>query len=260
VSVAAAASVPVPASAATAAIALPAWQDFYADPELRRVIGLALDNSRDLRAAVLRVHEAEAAYGIQRAGLAPVVNASVEGTRAQVPPAQSPTGRPLLGNQFEAGIGMADWELDVWGRLRNLNEAALATWLAADATRRAAAASLVAQVADAYLHLFATTSMGIFMATVARSMPQFGLLLMLVLIPLQMLSGAVTPRESMPEAVRWLMSLAPTTHFVSLSRSVLFRGAGVATVWPAMLALAAIGAVLFAPSLARFRRTIVQMA
>ena len=139
------------AAAATAATALPTWQDLYADPELRRIIALALDNSRDLRAAVLRVNEAAAAYGIQRAGLAPVVNGSVEGTRAQVPPAQSPTGRPLLGNQFEAGIGMSHWELDVWGRLRSLNEAALDTWLAADATRRAASASLVAQVADAYL-------------------------------------------------------------------------------------------------------------
>lgn len=154
-------ALPVPAvypdrisAADTAApAALPAWQDFYADPELRRIIALALDNSRDLRAAVLRVNEAAAAYGIQRAGLAPVVNGSVEGTRAQVPPAQSPTGRPLLGNQFQAGIGMADWELDVWGRLRSLNTAAESTWLAADATRRAAAASLVAQVADAYLGL-----------------------------------------------------------------------------------------------------------
>jgi len=112
----------------------------------------------------------------------------------------------------------------------------------------------------AALHLFATTSMGIFMATVARSMPQFGLLLMLTLIPLQMLSGAVTPRESMPDAVRWLMSLAPTTHFVDLSQAILFRGAGPAIAWPSMLALAGIGAVLFGLSLARFRKTIVQMA
>lgn len=112
----------------------------------------------------------------------------------------------------------------------------------------------------AALHLFATTSMGIFMATVARSMPQFGLLLMLTLIPLQMLSGAVTPRESMPDPVRWLMSLAPTTHFVDLSQAILFRGAGLAIAWPSMLALAAIGAVLFGLSLARFRKTIVQMA
>ena len=112
----------------------------------------------------------------------------------------------------------------------------------------------------AALHLFATTSMGIFMATVARSMPQFGLLLMLTLIPLQMLSGAVTPRESMPDGVRWLMALAPTTHFVDLSQAILFRGAGLAIAWPSMLALAAIGSVLFGLSLARFRRTIVQMA
>jgi len=110
------------------------------------------------------------------------------------------------------------------------------------------------------LHLFATTSMGIFMATVARSMPQFGLLLILTLIPLQMLSGGMTPRESMPDAVRWLMSLAPTTHFVSLSQAILFRGAGLEVAWPAMAALAAIGSALFALALARFRKTIVHMA
>jgi ABC-2 type transport system permease protein len=110
------------------------------------------------------------------------------------------------------------------------------------------------------LHLFATTSMGIFMATVARSMPQFGMLLVLTLIPLEMLSGAVTPSESMPDAIRYLMSLAPTTHFVSLSQAILFRGAGLAIAWPSMLALATIGAVLFGLSLARFRKTIVQMA
>jgi multidrug efflux system outer membrane protein len=134
-----------------AAPALPGWQVFFTDPELVRIVGLALDNSRDLRAAVLRVREAGAAYGIQRAARLPVVNGSAEATRALVPPAQSPVGRALLGNQFQAGIGMAEWELDLWGRLRSLNEAALASWLAADATRRAATVSLVAQVADAYL-------------------------------------------------------------------------------------------------------------
>jgi ABC-2 type transport system permease protein len=120
--------------------------------------------------------------------------------------------------------------------------------------------SIALFLACAALHLFATTSMGIFMATVARSMPQFGLLLMLTLIPLEMQSGAVTPNESMPQAVRWLMSLAPTTHFVGLSQAILFRGAGAAIAWPSMLALAAIGAVLFGLSLARFRKTIAQMA
>lgn len=103
------------------------------------------------------------------------------------------------------------------------------------------------------LHLFATTSLGIFLATIAGSMPQFGLLLMLVLLPLQMLSGAMTPRESMPELVQTIMLAAPNTHFVMLSQSVLFRGAGLDVVWPQFAALAAIGAALFAVSLRRFR-------
>jgi len=110
------------------------------------------------------------------------------------------------------------------------------------------------------LHLFATTSMGIFMATVARSMPQFGLLMILVMMPLQLLSGGMTPRESMPQWVQWIMSLAPTTHFTELSQAILYRGAGFEVVWSSYLALAVIGAVLFALSLARFRKTIAQMA
>ena len=142
-----------PGQATSSATPLPGWPDFFTDPELRRVVGLALANSRDLRAAMLRVQEAGAAYDIQRAVRLPVVNGSVEASRALVPPAQSPIGRALLGNQFQAGIGMADWELDLWGRLRSLNEAALESWLATDATRRAATVSLVAQVADAYLAL-----------------------------------------------------------------------------------------------------------
>ena len=115
-------------------------------------------------------------------------------------------------------------------------------------------------LAGAALHLFATTSMGIFMATVARSMPQFGLLMVLTLIPLEMLSGGTTPRESMPALVQNLMLAAPTTHFVELGQAILYRGAGMDVVWPQFLALAGIGSVLFALSLARFRRTISSMA
>ncbi|MFT0851194.1 ABC transporter permease [Achromobacter sp. F4_2707] len=109
------------------------------------------------------------------------------------------------------------------------------------------------------LSLFATTSMGIFLATVARSMPQFGLLLVLTLLPLQLLSGGSTPRESMPELVQTIMLAAPTTHFVSLSQAVLYRGAGLETVWPSFLALFLIGAVLFTYSLRRFRHTLARM-
>ncbi|MBY0570407.1 MAG: ABC transporter permease [Burkholderiaceae bacterium] len=110
------------------------------------------------------------------------------------------------------------------------------------------------------LHLFATTSMGIFMATLARSMPQFGLLMMLTMMPLEMLSGGMTPRESMPVFVQWLMSLAPTTHFTELSQAILYRGAGLEVVWRAFFALLVIGSVLFVLSLARFRKTLGQMA
>jgi len=112
----------------------------------------------------------------------------------------------------------------------------------------------------AALHLFATTSMGIFLATIARNMPQFGMLMMLTIVPLQMLSGGATPRESMPELVQDIMLAAPTTHFVELGSAILFRGAGLDVVWPQFLALAVIGATLFALSLGRFRKTIAQMA
>ncbi|GAA3102609.1 ABC transporter permease [Rhizobium viscosum] len=104
------------------------------------------------------------------------------------------------------------------------------------------------------LQVFATTCMGIFLATVAGSMPQFGLLLMLVLLPLQVLSGSMTPRESMPEFIQYIMLAAPNTHFVILAQSVLFRGADLSVVWPQFIALLVIGAILFYFSLRRFRQ------
>ena len=110
------------------------------------------------------------------------------------------------------------------------------------------------------LHLFATTSMGIFMATLARSMPQFGMLMMLILLPLELLSGGSTPRESMPELVQNIMLMAPTTHFVAAAQAILYRGAGFDVVWLQLLALAAIGALFFSIALGRFRKTLSQMA
>ncbi|MGA9163761.1 MAG: ABC transporter permease [Thiobacillus sp.] len=114
--------------------------------------------------------------------------------------------------------------------------------------------------AGATLHLFATTSMGIFLATLARTMPQFGLLLLMVLLPLQVLSGGMTPRESMPDAVQFIMQAAPNTHFVTLAQGILYRGAGLDIVWPQFISLAVIGASLFTLSLARFRKTLATMA
>ena len=110
------------------------------------------------------------------------------------------------------------------------------------------------------LSLFATTSIGIFMGTIARSMPQLGLLVILVLLPLQMLSGGATPRESMPQMVQDIMLTMPTTHFVSLAQAILYRGAGFEIVWPQFLTLMAIGGAFFTIALLRFRKTIGTMA
>ncbi len=106
------------------------------------------------------------------------------------------------------------------------------------------------------IYLFSSTSLGILLATVARSMPQFGLLLILVLLPLQILSGASTPRESMPVIVQDIMLFAPTTHFVSFAQAILYRGAGLGIVWPQLLATAAIGVFFFGGALVRFRKAI----
>ena len=116
------------------------------------------------------------------------------------------------------------------------------------------AGSLLLFILGAALMMFATTSLGIFLATIAGSMPQFGLLLVLILLPLQVLSGSMTPRESMPEVIQYIMLAAPNTHFVMLAQAVLFRGAGLGVVWPQLLALLLIGAALFTLALSRFRQ------
>ncbi len=105
------------------------------------------------------------------------------------------------------------------------------------------------------LHLFSVTSLGIFLGTVSRTMPQLGLLMMLVILPLQMLSGGSTPFESMPKAAQILMQVAPTTHFVSLAQAILYRGAGFDVVWPNFLAIIGIGVILFLISSALFRQS-----
>jgi ABC-2 type transport system permease protein len=110
----------------------------------------------------------------------------------------------------------------------------------------------------AMLHLFSTTSLGIVLATVARSMPQFGLLMMLVILPLQMLSGGMTPRDSMPEALQMIMLAAPTTHFVRFAQAILYRGAGLGVVWRDFLAITALGVVFFSIALIRFRGAVAR--
>ena len=113
-------------------------------------------------------------------------------------------------------------------------------------------------VAAAALYLFAAASIGIFLGTLARSMPQLGLLIILTIIPLQLLSGGVTPRESMPQLVQDLMLLTPTTYFVRLAQAILYRGAGLEVVWADMLAMLGVGGAFFVLALGRFRSSVTQ--
>ena len=111
-------------------------------------------------------------------------------------------------------------------------------------------------MAGVVLNLFAVTSLGIFLACFAKDMPQLGILMILVLLPMQILSGGTTSQDNMPDVIRWVMQLSPTTHFVNFSKAILFRGAGISIVWPIFLKMIAIGALFFTVALKRFRRTV----
>jgi ABC-2 type transport system permease protein len=106
----------------------------------------------------------------------------------------------------------------------------------------------------AVVYLFFATAIGIFLGTIARSMPQLGLLYLLVFLPMNMLSGSNTPLESMPSWLATIMQASPSTHFVSLAQAILYRGAGFAVVWPEFVTVALIGGVFLWLALLRFRR------
>ena len=118
------------------------------------------------------------------------------------------------------------------------------------------AGSITLYLAGAIAYLYAVTSMGIFLATLARSMPQFGLLAMLVFVVMMLLSGGNTPLESMPVGLQIIMQFVPSTHFISLAQAVLLRDAGLDVVWKELLAIISIGSVLFIAALLRFRKTV----
>jgi ABC-2 type transport system permease protein len=146
----------------------------------------------------------------------------------------------------------------VWANgLVVLLAAGLSLWLVVrGALHVPIAGSVTLFLFGAALHLFSSTSLGIFLGTIARSMPQFGLLMILVILPLQLLSGGMTPRESMPGVVQAMMLPAPTTHFVKFAQAILYRGAGLDVVWREFLAITVIGAVFFLVALGRFRKAV----
>jgi len=141
-----------------------AWRDFFTDPKLQQVIQVALDNNRDLRVAVLNVAQARAQYRVQRAALVPQVNANFDPTIEHLPAsvlgAQSGVSTSTLGasanravtiQYYEATLGVSNYELDLWGRVRSLSRQALEQYLATVEARRAEQISLISQVATAYV-------------------------------------------------------------------------------------------------------------
>jgi multidrug efflux system outer membrane protein len=132
-----------------------AWRDFFADEHLRKVVELALANNRDLRVSALNIEVARAQYRVERAALAPTVAASGGQTATRTPSNMTGTGEAAISRTYTAGVGISSYELDFFGRVRSLSEAALQSYLSTEEARRAAQISLVSSVATAYLTLAA---------------------------------------------------------------------------------------------------------
>lgn len=131
------------------------WQEFFQSPVLKKVIATALDNNRDLRLAALNIEEARALYRIQRADLVPSVNLGTGMSRQRTPEDLSPTGKSQTSSQYTANVGVTAYELDIFGRVRSLSEAAMEEYLAVEENRAAVQIALVAETANAYIQLLA---------------------------------------------------------------------------------------------------------
>ncbi|HEX5392144.1 MAG TPA: efflux transporter outer membrane subunit [Rhodocyclaceae bacterium] len=129
------------------------WQALFPDQRLQAVIQLALDNNRDLRIAVARVEEARAQWGVQKADRLPSLDVSLGRTASLTPSALSSTGRDFHTNRYDGNLNLLSFELDFWGRVANLSEAAKASYLSTDEARRTVRLGLIADVANAYLTL-----------------------------------------------------------------------------------------------------------
>ncbi|ERH49475.1 multidrug transporter [Ectopseudomonas chengduensis] len=127
------------------------WQTFIVDADLRRAVDTALNNNRSLRQALLDIEAARAQYRIQRADRLPSINANASGNRQRLPADQSQTGRSEVTSVYQVGLGLAEYEVDLFGRVRNLSESALETYLATEEATRATQISLIAEVTQAYL-------------------------------------------------------------------------------------------------------------
>jgi len=131
------------------------WKEFIVDEKLQKVVGLALSNNRDLRVAALNVERTQALYRIQRAELLPSVNAGAVFSKERVPGILSGSGQPKTTELYNVNVGISQWEIDLFGRIRNLSDAALEQFFAVEQARASAQIALVAEVANVYLALAA---------------------------------------------------------------------------------------------------------
>ncbi|WP_438859347.1 efflux transporter outer membrane subunit [Achromobacter spanius] len=148
-----------PASAVVPEAGIPAadlgWREFFRDPRLQSLIALSLVNNRDLRVAVQRVEEARAQYGVQRGAQWPSIGAGIQGQRQHLP-ANMRAGGPdssSISSSYQAGIGLTTFEIDLFGRLRNLSEAAYQQYLSTEQAQKTVQITLVGSVAQAYFNL-----------------------------------------------------------------------------------------------------------
>lgn len=129
------------------------WQEFLQEPRLRELVALALQNNRDLRVAVLAIEKARAQYGVEQSNRFPAVGATAAGTRTRTADDLNTSGRSPTSSQYSAQLGFSSYEIDFFGRVKNLNEAALQEFLRTTENRRSVQLSLVAEVANAWLTL-----------------------------------------------------------------------------------------------------------
>lgn len=118
------------------------------------------------------------------------------------------------------------------------------------------AGSIPLFLAGVALYLFFGAALGILLGTFAKSMPQFGLMFIMIALPMILLSGGSTPLESQPQVLQILMRFVPSTQFVAFAQAILYRGAGFGIVWPQFLAVAGVGSALFVVAALRFRSSI----
>ena len=127
------------------------WQTFIVDPDLRRLVVIALDNNRSLRQTLLDIEQARAQYRIQRADRVPGLNGNAAGNRQRLPADLADNGRAGVASDYQVGLSLPEYELDLFGRVKSLSDSALQEYLATEEAARAAQIALIAEVSQAYL-------------------------------------------------------------------------------------------------------------